>query len=117
MTKREQTVEDYVAERSAPVQKTLKELSALVESALPKSTLGIKWGAPVFTNAHGTPVIYLYGGKNHANLGFVRGAELDDPTGLLKGSGKAGRHVKIYPDVKMPKPALKALIRQCKALE
>ena len=26
--------------------------------------------------------------QNHVNLGFHRGAELDDPDGLLEGSGK-----------------------------
>lgn len=32
---------------------------------------------------------------NHVNLGFNRGADLPDPTGLLKGTGKAIRHVTI----------------------
>ncbi len=33
----------------------------------------------------------------HVNVGFFRGAELDDATGLLQGSGKRMRHVKIRP--------------------
>lgn len=117
MAKHEQTVEEYVSERSDEVQAVLESLRKLVEGALPHATLGMKWGAPVFSNSHGTPVIYLYGGKDHANLGFVRGAELDDPNGLLKGSGKEGRHVKIYPNDKVPKKDLKALIHQCASME
>jgi hypothetical protein len=31
----------------------------------------------------------------HVNVGFFLGAELDDPAGLLEGSGKRMRHVKI----------------------
>jgi len=31
----------------------------------------------------------------HVNLQFFRGTELDDPDGLLEGTGKSGRHVKI----------------------
>ena len=31
----------------------------------------------------------------HANLGFYQGALLDDPAGLLEGTGKRMRHVKL----------------------
>ncbi|MDB5451429.1 MAG: hypothetical protein JWO33_7 [Caulobacteraceae bacterium] len=31
----------------------------------------------------------------HVNVGFFHGAELDDPAGLLEGSGKRMRHVKL----------------------
>lgn len=34
----------------------------------------------------------------HVNVGFFRGAELADPAGLLEGSGKRMRHVKLRPD-------------------
>lgn len=37
----------------------------------------------------------------HANIGFFFGAFLDDPAGLLEGSGKRMRHVKLRPD-RMP---------------
>jgi hypothetical protein len=33
----------------------------------------------------------------HVNVGFFFGAELDDPNGLLKGSGRRMRHVKLRP--------------------
>ena len=33
----------------------------------------------------------------HVNVGFFRGAELDDPSGLLEGTGELMRHVKIRP--------------------
>jgi len=31
----------------------------------------------------------------HVNVGFFYGAEFEDPTGLLEGIGKRGRHVKL----------------------
>jgi hypothetical protein len=31
----------------------------------------------------------------HANVGFFQGAALDDPAGLLEGSGRRMRHVKL----------------------
>ena len=33
--------------------------------------------------------------KNHVNLQFARGTELEDPEGILEGTGKKIRHVKI----------------------
>ncbi len=46
----------------------------------------------------------------HVNVGFFRGAELDDPDGLLEGSGKFMRHVKLKPDSTVDAAALKRLI-------
>ena len=46
----------------------------------------------------------------HVNVGFYRGAMLDDPTGLLQGTGKMMRHVKIRPGSPLDAPALTSLI-------
>jgi len=53
---------------------------------------------------------YLFPHKRHVNLGFMRGATLDDPEGLLEGSGKALRHVKIRAEGDAEGPALRALL-------
>jgi hypothetical protein len=47
----------------------------------------------------------------HVNIGFFRGAEIDDPKGLLDGTGKFMRHVKLRPDVDVDTAALTELIR------
>jgi hypothetical protein len=49
--------------------------------------------------------------RAHANVGFFRGAELDDPRRLLEGTGKRMRHVKVRPGVGLESAALAALIR------
>ena len=46
----------------------------------------------------------------HANVGFFLGAELDDPDGILEGSGKFMRHVKVKPGLEGNKFALEKLI-------
>lgn len=48
----------------------------------------------------------------HVNVGFFRGADLDDPRGLLEGSGKMMRHVKIKPGTRVDEAALLALVQQ-----
>ena len=46
----------------------------------------------------------------HANVGFFFGAELDDPGGLLEGTGKRMRHVKLRWGDEPDATALNALI-------
>ena len=47
----------------------------------------------------------------HANVGFFRGAELEDPAGMLEGTGKRMRHVKVRPGVDLDSAGLADLIR------
>lgn len=48
--------------------------------------------------------------KAHVNVGFFRGAEIADPAGLLDGTGKFMRHVKIRPGSVLDSAALSKLI-------
>jgi len=47
----------------------------------------------------------------HVNVGFFRGAELADPNGLLEGTGKFMRHVKLRPGDDIDEKALTQLIK------
>ncbi len=53
---------------------------------------------------------YVNAFKHHVNVGFYFGALLDDPAGLLEGTGKRGRHVKLWPHREVDHPALARLI-------
>jgi len=46
----------------------------------------------------------------HVNVGFFGGADLADPDGLLEGTGKFMRHVKLRPGVETDSGALTRLI-------
>jgi hypothetical protein len=46
----------------------------------------------------------------HVNVGFFHGAELPDPHGLLEGTGKFMRHVKLRPGEVISADALRELI-------
>ena len=46
----------------------------------------------------------------HVNVGFFRGAELADPDGLLAGTGKFMRHVKLRPEAEVDAARLSRLI-------
>ncbi len=53
---------------------------------------------------------YVNAFKAHVNVGFFRGAELADPAGLLEGTGKYMRHVKLRPNGDVDATAMTSLI-------
>jgi len=56
------------------------------------------------------PFGYVNVFKSHVNVGFFMGAHLKDPTRLLEGTGKNGRHVKLKQGVAVDSAALRKLI-------
>ena len=77
-------------------------------------------GADVRECIHdGCPVVCLedapFGYVNvfttHAAVGFFHGASLPDPAGLLTGSGRYMRHLKLRPGAAVDAPALSALVQ------
>ena len=57
------------------------------------------------------PFAYIGVFKAHVNLGFFHGASLPDPKGLLEGSGKYMRHVKLKPGQARDDLALQTMVR------
>ena len=53
---------------------------------------------------------YVNAFRAHVNVGFFHGASLDDRTGLLEGSGKRMRHVKLRWGLQVDATALIELI-------
>jgi hypothetical protein len=54
---------------------------------------------------------YVNAFSHHVNVGFFLGAELPDPNGLLEGSGRFMRHVKLRPGYEIDSAALTKLIQ------
>jgi len=52
--------------------------------------------------------------SNHVNLGFNDGASLDDPKGILQGSGKVIRHITMKASEDLERPELRAYIRRAR---
>ena len=53
---------------------------------------------------------YIMPKRGYINLGFYQGALLSDPAGLLEGTGKGLRHVKIRSLADANRPPVRALI-------
>jgi hypothetical protein len=56
------------------------------------------------------PFGYVNVFTSHVNVGFFEGAALPDPAGLLQGTGKFMRHVKVRPGTATNAAALSRLI-------
>lgn len=56
------------------------------------------------------PFGYVNSFRSHVNVGFFYGAMLADPAGMLEGSGKRMRHVKLKPGSELNIEGLRALI-------
>ncbi len=53
---------------------------------------------------------YVNAFRAHVNVGFFRGAEIADPKGLLEGTGRFMRHVKLRPGSDVDATVLRRLI-------
>jgi hypothetical protein len=58
---------------------------------------------------------YIGAHRAHVNLGFYRGAELPDPEGLMEGTGKRLRHIKVRDPEQVGRPALRRYIESAVA--
>ncbi len=58
---------------------------------------------------------YIIPHKNWVNLGFYKGADLPDPAGIMEGTGKKLRHVKVRTVEDAERPEIRALIEEALA--
>ncbi len=89
------TPDTYFADIPEPLSAAARGLRSLVLAAAPNLREVIKWGSPVYEG--NKQVMWIKAQKKHLTFGFFRGSELAqaDPQGLLEGSGKSMRHLKI----------------------
>jgi hypothetical protein len=82
----------------------LKVLGPSNESVLDVYALALNYG---FSQRMKDQVVYIGVYKKHVNLGFHRGASMDDPDGVLEGSGKQLRHIKIKSQADLGSPVIR----------
>ena len=87
------TVNEYVGRLDGWQAEVAARLRAIVRRAAPEATETYKWSQPVYED-HG-PFCYFQAHGTTVNLGFWRGTEVEDSRGLLSGTGRKMRHVKI----------------------
>ena len=98
-----------VAARKAIAAAAPRAEEVAYDSAPPKSRSAM-WKLARYTVA-GANVVGLGTFSRHSTVYFYRGRELDDPSGLLEGSGKDTRFATLRSPADADAPALKKLLR------
>jgi hypothetical protein len=94
------TFEDAVARAGERAREMAYQLRQLIDEVLP-GVVEVPWPRMRMASYGVGPkkktehFCYVSAQKDDVNLGFYYGAELPDPDGLLQGTGKLLRHVKI----------------------
>lgn len=104
------TVDAYIAKLPKHHAETVTAVRKLIRAAAPEAAESIKWSQPVY-EVNG-PVAYIKAHSAYVNFGFWRGAQLDDPRGLLQGSGTKMRHVSLPNAAAIRKSDLQRFVRQ-----
>jgi len=113
------TVDEFLAPHSPQVRALVEQTRELVKSAMPDAVETVRPGRNSITYDMGGGmaewICYIAPFKSYINLGFFRGTELPDPHGLLEGTGKLLRHVKLRTPEDISRPALRSLLEAAAA--
>ena len=111
------TIEELLEAHTPEVRDIALRARALVLSICPEAVEQIDPADHLIAYGHGTrmkeQLWYIAPFKAHVNMGFMRGRELHeqhDPAGLLEGTGKNLRHVKLRSLADVERPALRELL-------
>lgn len=89
-----ETVADYMVGLTSPRREICEQIRELLTRFDPPLEELWRWGRPIY-RLDGKYVCYFVANKADVNLGFEAGAQLADPKGLLMGTGKTMRHLKL----------------------
>ena len=88
----------------------IRSLDAVISKAEPGLTTSLKWGNLTY---QGTKIVCsVVSHRTHVNLQLWGGADLDDPSGLLEGTGKEMRHVKIGSEAELDAKVVAGFVKQ-----
>lgn len=103
-------IDAYVQQADPRLQEIVQGLRALLRETVPEAREAINpWGLPTW-EVDG-PLCYVSLAKNHVTFGFAQGTSLDDPHGLLEGTGKNLRHVKLRQVEDLRREGLRELVQ------
>ncbi len=88
----------------------IKELDSLVREAAPDLVPSLKWRNLTYHDKRNACALIDH--RQHVNLQIWGGADLDDPRGLLLGTGKGMRHIRFVVGGMINRAAVVAVIQQ-----
>ncbi len=115
MTETKPEVEAHLDTIDPTLRPLAQQLRELVLGSAPDLNETVKWRNVFYVKRDNVFAIVPH--RAHANLEFWRGVDLADPHGLLEGTGKRARHVKVRRAEDVKSDALAALVREAAALD
>ena len=104
-------IEGFFAKQPANLRPILETLRDIANEAAPEADKSLKWGMPVYTLG-GVMMCALGAHKAHVNLVLAGPPDIfADPSGLLEGGGKTGRHLKIRSIDELPQGKVRGWLR------
>jgi hypothetical protein len=108
--------DEFVKTRIRPEQHDIVvRLRALVRESAPDSRELISYDMPCFVKKD--IFAYINSSKTHLTFSFVRGTQINDTYGLLKGNAKHARFMKIKRVSDINKEAVRDYVSQAVALD
>ena len=110
------TFEEALSGSNSQVREIADRLRALIIDVYPE-VVEVPWpkqkiiGYGVGPKKMSEHFCYIGAYRAHVNLGFYYGADLPDPQGLLEGTGKKLRHIKVKNSEEVGEPALRDILQ------
>jgi hypothetical protein len=113
-------LDELLERHSADVRAIFDALRDLVRDVLPDTTEQLDLPDHLVAYGFGPPggtrlrdlAVALIPHASHVNVQLADGALLDDPTGIVEGTGKRIRHVKCRSAEDVARPALRTLLEE-----
>ena len=119
-TQSNEELADLLARYSPETQKLALSTRSLVLKLVPNTMELVDARAKVVGYGYGTKyadmICAIMPTKAGVTLGIARATELPDPEGLLQGTGKVHRHVKIKTEADLKSAALTSLLKAAMAV-
>jgi len=114
------TFDDLVARLDPKIEQIARSLRTLILRVDPGAVEVVRLGDNAASFGLGPKKMseayaYIMPKTGYVNLGFYNGAALADPAGLIEGTGKRLRHVKVYSTEDADRPEIRRLIETARA--
>lgn len=104
--------EDLLEDRDPDLADLARAARALVQAVVPHARQAVQqgWGGALLFQIGMVTVCSVSAHRQHVSLHFSQGATLPDPQGLLEGTGRHARHLKLRTRADLERPGVRALV-------
>ena len=110
------TVDSFLALYAPGVREIALRARTLIQDVIPDAIEQVDTASKIiaygYARDYKSLICAIAPQKSYVNLMFARGADLPDPAGLLEGTGKRARHVKLATPAEADNQAVRILMME-----